>query len=298
MIPSSTLLQRAIILKSLRQTMDGMGFIEVETPVRVAAPANELHIDVPTSEDIFLRASPELHMKRLLCHGAKKIYQLGACFRSGEKGERHNPEFSMMEWYRANAGYEDVLHDLNVMVRNAAVAVHGKTTWSYKGTKVDVGMAWHCLTVQEAYQQFAGWDPIENYDADRFDMDMVFKIEPNLPKDRPCILKDYPIEAAALSRPNRYAPCIAERWEVYIGGMELCNAYGELTDAQEQRRRFEEAVRQRKEMGRIAYPLDEDFLSDLEKGLMPPSGGAALGVDRLCMVLLDLPNIADVRAFI
>ena len=291
-----TLCQRSVILKSLRQTLDSMGFVEVETPVRIAAPANELHIDMPASEGMFLRASPELQMKRLLCQGAEKIYQIGACFRAGEKGERHNPEFTMLEWYRAHAGYEDVLRDMETMTRNAAIAIHGTARWIFNGIEVDAGdTPWQSLTVQEAYREFAGWDPVENYDAERFDMDMAFKIEPHLPKDRPCVLKDYPIEAAALSRPSPRDPRVAERWEAYIGGMELCNAFGELTDAKEQRRRFEETARRRKDMGRIAYPLDEDFLRALDNGLMPPSGGAALGVDRLCMVLLNLPTIADVR---
>jgi len=288
--------QRATILQSLRRTLDGMGFVEVETPVRIAAPANELHIDAPASEGKFLRASPELQMKRLLCRGMDKIYQMGACFRAGEEGARHSPEFTMMEWYRANAGYEDVVHDLEAMVRDAALEIHGKTRWMYNGVEVDAGAPWHCLTVREAYRDFAGWDPVACYDADRFDMDMVVAIEPNLPRDRPVILKDYPLEAASLSRQSPGDARVAERWEVYIGGMELCNAYGELTDGKEQRRRFEEAARGRERMGRVAYALDEGFLGDLEKGLMPQSGGAALGVDRLCMVLLDAKEIAEVRA--
>ena len=217
----SSLRHRAKILQSLRQTLDGMGFVEVETPVRIAAPANEMYIDAPPAPPLFLRASPEQDMKKLLASGMDKIYQLGPCFRDGEKGQRHNPEFTMLEWYRANAGYEDILNDVMTLVRNVAVSIHGLTTLSFGGNEINIAEPWTVLTVQEAYQRFAGWDPLEIFNADRFDMDMVLKIEPNLPKERPFILKDYPAQAAALSRLCPHDKGIAERWELYLGGIEI-----------------------------------------------------------------------------
>jgi lysyl-tRNA synthetase class 2 len=287
-----TLRRRAVVLRSLRATLDHLGFVEVETPVRIPAPANELHIEAPPSGRAFLRASPELQMKRLLCAGHDRIYQLGPCFREGERGQRHNPEFTMLEWYRAHAGADDVLRDLEIMVATAAQALHGGLRFTCGGSPVDVATPWHVLTVRDA---FAGWDPVARFDADRFDHDMAFKVEPALPRDRPCVLRDYPAAAAALSRLCPADPRVAERWELYLGGIELCNAFGELTDAREQRARFVAAAEARRLAGATAYPLDEDFLAALGAG-MPPAGGAALGVDRLCMVLLDVPDIAAVRA--
>jgi lysyl-tRNA synthetase class 2 len=297
MIPEvDTLRQRAKLVRTLRETLDAEGFIEVETPIRVLAPANELHIDAPPSGRAYLRTSPELHMKRMLCAGYERIYQLGACFRQGERGDRHNPEFTMLEWYRAGAGYDEILHDLQNMVVAAAVALHGSTRFSHQGQMVDVATPWLELTVQEAFLRFAGWDPLEDFDVERFDLDMALKIEPALPRDRPCVLRDYPRQAAALSRLCPRDPRVAERWEAYACGYELCNAFGELTDAAEQRRRFEVTAAARRAMGAVVYPLDEDFLAAMETG-MPLSSGAALGVDRLCMALLDQPDIEKVRTF-
>jgi len=289
----SSLPGRACILRSLRRTLDNMGFVEVETPVRIAAPANEPYIDAPSSPPLFLRASPELDMKKLLASGMDKIYQLGPCFREGEKGQRHNPEFTMLEWYRAHADYRDILTDAAELIRDVAVCIHGRLVFPFDGNVIDVGAPWEILTVQEAYRRFAGWDPLDTFDADRFDRDMALTIEPRLPRDRPCVLMDYPAQAAALARLSPHDDRIAERWELYLGGIEICNAFGELTDATEQRRRFEEAARKRRAMGRQAYPLDESFLAAL--ATFPPSGGAALGVDRLCMAVLGKPSIADVR---
>lgn len=296
-IPAPEILaRRAAVLRSLRGTLDGLGFVEVETPIRIAAPANELHIDAPPSGRAFLRTSPELQMKRLLCAGHPRIYQLGACFREGERGARHNPEFTMLEWYRAHAGADDVLRDAQRLLVDAATALHGGTRFQSGPVALDVATPWEVLTVREAFLRHAGWDPVAAFDADRFDHDMAFRVEPALPRDRPCVLRDYPAPAAALSRLCPGDPRVAERWELYLGGLELCNAFGELTDATEQRARFSATAQARRLQGVAAYPLDEDFLAGLEAG-MPPSGGAALGVDRLCMVLLGVADIAGVRAF-
>ena len=271
---------RAQVLRTIRAFFDGRGFVEVETSVRIPAPAPEPHIDCPASGDWFLRASPELQMKKLLAAGLPRIYQIGACFREGERGRRHAPEFTMLEWYRANADYTDIAADMEELAR--------AVLWA----RGNAPLAFARLTVREAYRQWAGWDPVADWDQDRFDFDMATKIEPNLPKG-PLFLTDYPAPAASLARLKADDPRVAERWELYMDGMELANAFTELTDAAEQRRRFEAARAERRTLGEADYPLDEDFLSALAR--MPPAGGVALGVDRLVMLACGAASIDAVR---
>ena len=298
-LPSpQTLARRAAIVRALRATLDADGFAEVETPVRIPAPANEEYIDCPPSGRAFLRASPELQMKRLLAAGCERLYQIGPCFRQGERGDRHNPEFTLLEWYRAGAGSADVLRDLVAMCAAAARAVHGGTRFTAPdGSPLDLSPgAWESIPVRDAYRRWAGWDPVEHWDAARFEDDMALVVEPALPSGHPVVLRDYPAGAASLARLLPDDPRLADRWEAYCNGVELCNAFGELTDPAEQRRRFEATAAFRERSRRApAYPLDEGFLRDLAR--MPPSGGAALGVDRLCMTLLGAASIDEVRAF-
>ena len=270
--------ERARVLRQIRAFFDARGFTEVETPVRIPAPAPEPHIDCPPSGDWFLRASPELQMKKLLAAGMERIYQIGPCFRAGEKGRRHSPEFTMLEWYRANADYSDIARDAEELVAEV-LRPRGSA-------------ALPRMTVREAYLRWAGWDPVEAWDQDRFDFDMATKIEPNLPKG-PLFLMDYPAPAASLARLKADDPRVAERWELYVDGLELANAFTELTDPVEQRRRFKSARAERRALGEADYPLDEEFLDALAR--MPPSGGVALGVDRLVMLACGVRDISDVR---
>lgn len=285
---------RSRILQSIRSFFAARDFVEVETATRLAEPANELHIDAIAAEDQFLRTSPELQMKRLLAAGLERIYQVGPCFRSCEYGHLHRPEFTLLEWYRRDSDYRDILDDTRALLRHVTRAIHGRLSCDWQGAAIDIGAEWHILTVDEAFSRFAGWDPVTDYDADRFDVDLVGKVEPSLPRDRPVVLIDYPVEAAALARCRRgTSPPVAERWELYVGGIELANAYSELIDPREQRRRFETCRSGRESAGRRAYPIDEAFLADL--GRLPPCGGIALGVDRLVMVLTGLQDIGRVR---
>lgn len=263
--------ERAALVRRIRAFFDARGFVEVETPVRIKAPAPEPHIDCPPSGDMFLRASPELQMKKLLAQGMDRIYQIGPCFRAGENGRRHSEEFTMLEWYRKGADYRAVMADAKELLKElAGVEECGE------------------ITVREAYGKFAGYDPFEEFDQDRFDFDMAAKIEPKL---RGWIfLKDYPKECASLAKLQGGH---AERWELYCDGLELANAFTELCDADEQRRRFEAAREERRALGEADYPLDGEFLDWLP--LIGSAAGAALGVDRLMMALGKENDIGEVR---
>jgi lysyl-tRNA synthetase class 2 len=287
---------RARVLQAVRGYFAAHGFLEVETPVRVRAPALELHIEAEPSGDAYLRTSPELHMKRLLQAGYGRIFQLGPCFRRGERGDRHRGEFTMLEWYRAEADYRDILRDARELVPAVVRACTGAASFTYRGKTVRVDGDWSVRTVSEAFLAAAGWDPAAAFDADRFDRDLVDAVEPALPEGVPAVLMDYPAGCAALARLKPGDPRVAERWELYLAGIELANAFSELTDPVEQRLRFEACANERRARGRTAYPADENFLAALDAGL-PPSGGIALGIDRLVMLLIDAPTIDEVTAF-
>ena len=261
--------QRDALMRGIRAFFYERDFIEVETPIRVEVPCMELHIDAEPSGDHFLRTSPEIFHKQLLAAGHSNIFEIGKCFRKGELGSLHNPEYTMLEWYRADADYRSVLEDTRALV---------SSVWP------ECTSQWMTLTVSEVFKEYAGWNPVGNYDEDRFDIDLVEKVEPAIKKiGGPVVLIDYPAEAAALSRRKPDNPLVAERWELYINGVEIANAYSELTDPIEQRLRFEECAEQRQARGKEVYPIDEAFIKALEK--MPPSGGAAFGVDRLLMLI-------------
>lgn len=288
---------RSDLLRIIRRQLDCLGFIEVETPVLIPTPAMEEHIDAIPAGGGWLRTSPEFHMKRLLAGGAGAIYQIGPCFRAGEKGDRHNPEFTMLEWYRPQACYLDILDDCRQLLDAALDRLVPASRLDLNERRLRLAAEWEIIPVRQAYRRWAGWDPVSHWNSERFDLDMATVVEPALPKDRPVVLMDYPAGAAALARLKPGSPQVAERWELYCHGIELCNAFSELTDPVEQRQRFDEWASERQRSGRQVYELDEPFLRDLEKG-MPPSGGASLGVDRLTMVLTGAGSIDQVRCFL
>ncbi len=287
---------RARLLQAIRSFFVSRGYLEVETPVRIPVPALERHIDAEPAGDHFLRTSPEFHMKRLLAAGYEKIFQIGPCFRRGERGRFHHPEYTMLEWYRAGANYLDMLNEMESLMAEAVQAVQGLLQTPYQGRLISWTPPWERMRVADAFRAWAGWDPVAAYDADRFDRDLVERVEPQLPMNRPVVLKDYPAEAAALARLNASNPRVAERWELYAGGLELANAFSELTDPTEMRRRFTQWSAERQAAGQAVYPADPAFLAALEAGL-PPSGGVALGVDRLVMLLADVRSLDDVLPF-
>jgi lysyl-tRNA synthetase class 2 len=264
------------------------GFVEVSTPLRVPAPGVDFHVDAIEAAGQYLITSPELHMKRLLVGGMPRIFQLARVARADELGPLHAPEFTMLEWYRAFTDLEAVLRDTEELVRTVVRGLAGEDEVFVMGhRKVTVAKAFERITVRQAFERYAGIKDAAKLaarDEDRYFELLVSKVEPALAAlPRPVFLTHYPITQAALSRPHADDATVAERAELYFGGVELCNAYGELTDPVEQRRRFVEEAQRRKAVRRTVYPLDEPFLASLVEG-MPPSAGNALGFDRLVMV--------------
>ena len=271
------------------------GFVEVTTPLRVPAPGVDFNVEAVAASGQYLITSPELAMKRLLVGGMPRIFQLAKVARADEQGPLHAPEFTMLEWYRAFAELEDVLRDTEALVRSVVRSLAGEDEVFVLGSrKVDVGKPFERLTVREAFARYANVKDAARLaarDEDRYFELLVSKVEPALAEHaRPVFLTHYPISQAALSRPHPHDPTVAERAELYFGGVELCNAYGELTNPVEQRRRMVAEAKRRQALGRPVYPLDEPFLASLVEG-MPPSAGNALGFDRLVMVATNRSSI-------
>ncbi|MDD2239348.1 MAG: EF-P lysine aminoacylase EpmA [Kiritimatiellae bacterium] len=290
------LAKRAQLYDAIRRFFRERGFLEVETPVRLPANAPETNIDAIPAGTGWLRTSPELAMKRLLAAGHEKLVQLAPCFREGENGRWHHPEFMLLEWYRAHAGYIEILADTKALLATLAQELCGTTDITWQGAPLSLAQElWEKRTVSDAFIEHAGWDPAQHFDPDRFDLDLVTRVEPALATDHPVILIDYPAPLAALARRKPNDPTRAERWELYLGGVEIANAYSELTDPTEQRARFEQANALRQKRGAQPYPLDESFMTSLEH--LPPSGGIALGVDRLLMILAGANSLDGVLPF-
>jgi elongation factor P--(R)-beta-lysine ligase len=287
---------RANLADAIRRFFRARGFLEIDTPVLIPANAPEANIDAISAGSGWLRTSPELHMKRLLAAGFENIFQLGPCGREGEHGRWHHPEFTMLEWYRAGAGYLEILADTKALLAFVTQELRGSTDFTWQGRPVSFAQElWEKQPVSQVFIQHAGWDPALKFDPDRFDLDLVTRVEPALPKDHPVVLIDYPAPLAALARHKPDDPLRAERWELYFAGIELANAYSELNDPVEQRARFEEANAARAKRGAKPYPPDEPFLAALEH--MPPAGGIALGFDRLLMILADADSLDAILPF-
>ncbi|MEZ4402185.1 MAG: EF-P lysine aminoacylase EpmA [Kofleriaceae bacterium] len=309
---------RGRMMAALREFFGARDFVEVDTPLVVPSPGLEVHLTAVPAGNGFLITSPEYQMKRLLAAGMERIYQVCKCFRMGEDGVHHQPEFTMLEWYRAWQDLEAVAQDTEALVAHVARAVNGRPTVQVGERRIDVGAPWLRLTVAEAMYDHAGvavrgdesvaeltaavtaagiavgtarhWDDV-------FFTAFVERVEPALAAiDRPILLHDWPAPLAALARRKHGNPAVAERFEAYLGGVELANAFGELTDPIEQRARFVDDLASRKARGLPQYPIDEKLLAALGEGL-PPCAGIALGVDRLAMLVLGAPTIRDVVAF-
>ena len=280
----SALEARDQLLKGIRSWFSDAAFVEVETPLVLSTPCMEEHIDAMSCGDRFLRTSPELYHKRILAGGMKKIYEVGRCFRADEVGRLHHPEYTMLEWYRLDATYEDVMRDAQSLITK--LAQHFSTP----------PPTFHTFRVKDLFMELTGWNPLASFDADRFDEVLCEQVEPYFTAlGGASFLMDYPKEAAALARCVGTKEIHAERWELYVNGVELANAYSELTDPEEQRNRFEQWVEKRASRNQVIYPIDEAFLEALSH--ISAAGGAALGVDRLLLWLLDKDTLDDVLPF-
>jgi len=291
----TALLARAHIIQQIRKFFIEGGYLEVETPLCIPAPAPESHIDAVPADGWFLQTSPELCMKRLLAAGFDRVFQICRCWRSGERGSFHLPEFTMLEWYRSEIDYLGLMDDCEELVRSVVSGLGLDGRIAYRGRTLDINGAWEKISVREAYHRFGGIAMEQAMVEDRFDEVMVNAIEPMLGLDRPAFIYDYPAERGALARLKKDDPTVAERFELYIGGVEIANAFSELIDAAEQRARFVQEASYRESAGKAPYLSPEKFLEELPQ--MPASAGIALGVDRLVMVLLGKESIDDVVAF-
>lgn len=297
---------RAAVFKAVRNYFDEQGFLEVETPVRVTNPGQEFHLDAFYAEGgRYLITSPEHHMKRLVGAGYDRVFQLCRCFRTEEQGPHHQPEFTMAEWYRARAPLEQIADDCEALLQVAALAVGNEAPVRAARTTVAELMRLHAgvnlagdETAAELGQKLrtAGHDPrgAKTWD-DLFFQVFLDHVEPSLKLGPPTFVFDWPAPLAALARKKPGATSWAERFELYAQGLELANAFGELTDPVEQRARFEAEARLRGQRDKVVYPVDEKLLAALST--MPPTSGVAMGMDRLVMWALGSDDIRDVVAF-
>ncbi len=286
---------RAKVLQALRLFFISHGYLEVETPFLIPAPAPEAHIDAVRAGDAFLHTSPELCMKRLLCAGYPKIFQICACFRNNERGNLHLPQFTLLEWYRLGANYFELMKECEDMVNFVSNHLGMGSKIKCQSLELDLKAPWQRISVQEAFARHASLSMEEALKRESFDRVMVEEIEPKLGSPKPTFLYDYPASHAALARLNKKEPGFAERFELYAAGLELANAFSELTDAEEQKKRFEKEREKRRREGKDVYPMPERFLKALSH--MPEAAGIAFGVDRLVMLFADTPCIDKVVAF-
>jgi lysyl-tRNA synthetase class 2 len=292
----------------VRAWFEGEGFLEVETPARVRNPGQEVHLDAIAAsegEPRYLVTSPEYHMKRLCGAGYARIFQLGRAFRAGERGPHHQPEFTMLEWYRADPSLERLARDCEELFTVAARAVgRPPLALPFERTSVRALLHRHAgieVNGDETVDQLRAKAAQAGVTSGATAWDDVFfqlwldRVEPHLGREHPSFVFDWPAPLGALARRRADDPRLVERFELYAGGLELVNAFGELIDPAEQRARFEAENEDRRSRGKVVYPLDEALLGALSR--MPPTCGAAMGFDRLVMLVLGAPEIRDVLAF-
>jgi len=282
------------MIQAVRRFFILRDYLEVETPHLIPAPAPEVHIDAFSCGNRFLHASPELSMKRLLAAGHPRIFQICKCFREKERGDRHLPEFTMLEWYHGDIDYRDLMNECEELLSFVFRELGYSDNLSYQGCQVVISPPWERATVAEAFSLHAPLSMSEALERDCFDQIMADHVEPCLGVAKPAFIYDYPSNPGSLARAKQGEPGIVERFELYIGGLELANAFSELRDGKEQRRRFQDAERVRLDMGKTPYPPAERFLRALSD--MPDAAGIALGIDRLAMIINDRATIDDVVA--
>lgn len=325
-----TFLVREQVIDALRIFFKSRNFHEVETPLLVKSPGTEPYLEVfdttvkfaeGDSYPAYLLTSPEYAMKKLLAAGFGDIFQICKSFRNKEgRSSRHNPEFTILEYYRVNADYTALMKDMEEMLSALAEAIHGpegRKGFQYQDLKINLTTPFLRYSVQEAFEKFTGVSREEllsetklveaakkkGYQVDEtttweqaYNQIFLNEIEANLDKTRPTIIYDYPLSQAALSKRKKNDPDFAERFEIYLAGIELGNAFSELIDGEEQESRLKAELIERDRLGKTKYELDEDFIAALKSG-MPECTGIAIGVDRLIMLLADVPSITDTLLF-
>jgi lysyl-tRNA synthetase class 2 len=316
------LIARNRISAAFRVWFSARDFAEVETAILQVSPGNEAHLHAFATEliapdasrtQLYLHTSPEFAAKKLLAAGEPRLFTFARVFRNRERTALHHPEFTMLEWYRANEPYGTLIEDCTELMRAAAEAA-GTKRFVWRGREADPFVPPERITVAEAFRHYVGIDLLAMLDdrdalaaaareqgirvaeddtwADVFSRIIVEKIEPNLGIGRATVLDGYPVSEAALARPTAHDPRVAERFELYVCGVEIANAFGELTDPAEQRRRFEAEMAEKERVHGERYPLDEDLLAAL--ACMPPACGIALGFDRLVMLATGAQRIEQV----
>ena len=286
---------RAKVILAIRNFFIEHDYLEIETPIRIPAPAPYAHIDAVASGDWFLQTSPELCMKRLLAAGFSRIFQICKCFRHGERGRLHLPETTLLEWYQTDRNYEDLMDECEALINSVARRMGKTGSLPYQGRQIKLAPPWPRISVERAFEKYGSITLEEALRKDQFDEVMANEIEPRLVRSQPVFLVDYPASRSALARLKPQDPRYAERFELYIGGVEICNAFSELTDPDEQKMRFEHERDLRHTAGKPIYPMPERFLTVLKD--LPPAAGNALGMDRLVMLFADAKRIDDVVAF-
>jgi len=313
--------KRIQIVRLIREYFWSQGFAEVNTPAAVACADQEPHLSpIPVTfhdergagSQFFLQTSPEYAMKKLLAAGYEEIFQICPCWRDYEEsGHTHNTEFTMIEWYRSPGGYKEIMDDIEKLFKFIGEKLSKKVA-EYNGKKVDIFGQWERASVKELWQKYVGANLDEYLDAEKMgnlakdlgytvdasdDFNDLFykiflnKIEAHLGMERPTIVYDYPVQMAALARPCPTDPRYAERFEVYIGGLELANAFGELTDSEAQAARFTAEAQERARLGKNAIPIDKELVNALKS--IPTAAGIALGVDRMVMLFTGAKNINE-----
>ncbi len=303
-------LAREKVIDTIRSFFKDQGFREVFTPVMVPVPSIEPNLEVFETElrtsrgekrRGFLIMSPEFSIKKLLAAGVGSCFEITKCFRNEEEVSRlHSPEFTILEWYRVGADYINVMEDFENLFCSIVKKVRGEgvdlSKFKYLDKEYDLTLPWPRISVAEAFQKYANKNVLEVSEEDFYKI-FFNNIEPELAKSgKPFFIYDYPISQASLSRPSKKDPRFAERFEVFLAGIELGNCFSELTDAKEQRRRFDEDLSTRKKMGKTDYPIDNDLIDALASGL-PEVSGIAVGVDRLVMLAADAESVADTLFF-
>ncbi len=287
--------KRSLILQIIRDFFTQNGFLEVETPLRCPSLIPEENIDAVTSEDWYLQASPELCMKRLISNRFKKIFQICKSFRQNERGSRHLPEYTLLEWYSVGDTYIDLMDQCERLVKFIASRLQLNHGIAYQGQFIHLDTPWQKISVKEAFERYGSKNLDQALEEKCFDEIMSFEIEPYLGNTTPAFIYDYPNAMASLAKFKKEDNAVSQRFEFFIAGIELANGFTELTDPVEQRKRFQKENNLREKTNKRPCPMPEKFLGDLSN--MPDTAGIALGIDRLVMFFCDAATIDDVVTF-